>query len=86
MQKVDQEIRRIIDEQYALARRLIEENSDKVEAMTKALLEWETLDSDQLTDIMEGKLPREPKPKQATTPPPPPQKDGTTGAAAPAAT
>ncbi|MFA5914534.1 MAG: cell division protein FtsH, partial [Burkholderiales bacterium] len=87
MQKVDQEIRRIIDEQYALARRLIEENKDKVEAMTKALLEWETLDSDQLTDIMEGKPPREPKPKQSgTTPPPPPQKDGTTGAAAPLAT
>jgi cell division protease FtsH len=87
MQKVDQEIRRIIDEQYALARRLIEENSDKVEAMTKALLEWETLDSDQLNDIMEGKAPREPKPKQSgTVPPPPPQKDGTTGAAAPAAT
>jgi cell division protease FtsH len=87
MQKVDQEIRRIIDEQYALARRLIEENKDKVEAMTKALLEWETLDSDQLNDIMEGKPPREPKPKQSgTTPPPPPQKDGTTGAAAPLAT
>ena len=87
MQKVDQEIRRIIDEQYALARRLIEDNSDKVEAMAKALLEWETLDSDQLNDIMEGKAPREPKPKQSsTTPPPPPQKDGTTGAAAPLAT
>jgi len=85
MQKVDQEIRRIIDEQYALARRLIEENSDKVEAMTKALLEWETLDSDQLNDIMEGKAPREPKPSQSGTTPPPPQKDGTTGAAAPSA-
>jgi len=87
MQKVDQEIRRIIDEQYALARRLIEENRDKVEVMAAALLEWETLDSDQLNDIMEGKPPRDPKPKQSgTTPPPPPQKDGTTGAAAPAAT
>ncbi|MGP1675664.1 MAG: ATP-dependent zinc metalloprotease FtsH [Burkholderiales bacterium] len=86
MQKVDQEIRRIIDEQYALARRLIEENSDKVEAMAKALLEWETLDSDQLDDIMEGKPPRPPKlPQSGTTPPPPPQKDGTAGAAAAAA-
>ena len=45
MQKVDQEIRRIIDEQYALATKLLEENRDKVEAMTKALLEWETIDS-----------------------------------------
>ena len=87
MQKVDQEIRRIIDEQYALARRLIEGNSDKVEAMTKGLLEWETLDSDQLNDIMEGKAPRPPKVSQSgTTPPPPAQKEGPTGAAAPAAT
>jgi len=87
MQKVDQEIRRIIDEQYALARLLIEENRDKVEAMAKALLEWETLDSDQLDDIMAGKPPRPPKLTQSgTTPPPPPQKDGTAGAAAPAAT
>jgi cell division protease FtsH len=85
MQKVDQEIRRIIDEQYALARRLIEEHSDKVEAMAKALLEWETLDSDQLDDIMAGKPPRAAKPTQSGTTPPP-QKDGTTGAAAPAAT
>src|SRR6202008_2077721 len=46
LQKVDSEIRRIIDEQYKLARRLIEENRDKVEAMTRALLEWEKLDSD----------------------------------------
>jgi len=86
MQKVDQEIRRIIDEQYALARRLIEENSDKVEAMATALLELETLDADQLNDIMEGKAPRAPKLKQSGTTPPPAQKDGTTGAAAPAAT
>jgi cell division protease FtsH len=87
LQKVDQEIRRIIDEQYALARRLIEENRDKVEIMTKSLLEWETLDSDQLNDIMEGKAPRPPKPTQSgTTPPPPPQKDGPASAAAPAAT
>ncbi|TAN76349.1 MAG: ATP-dependent metallopeptidase FtsH/Yme1/Tma family protein, partial [Gallionella sp.] len=45
MQQVDAEIRRIIDQQYALARRLIEENRDKIEAMAKALLEWETLDA-----------------------------------------
>ncbi|MBI3141155.1 MAG: ATP-dependent metallopeptidase FtsH/Yme1/Tma family protein [Rhodocyclales bacterium] len=61
MQKVDAEIRRIIDQQYSLARGLIEGNRDKVEAMTKALLEWETLDADQLDDIMAGRPPREPK-------------------------
>ncbi|MCD4484849.1 cell division protein FtsH, partial [Chromobacterium vaccinii] len=62
MQQVDQEIRRIIDEQYALARRLLEENRDKVEAMTAALLEFETIDAEQINDIMEGKPPRPPKP------------------------
>ncbi len=67
MQQVDAEIRRIIDEQYALARRLLEENRDKVEAMTKALLEWETIDAEQINDIMAGKVPRAPKPP--ATPP-----------------
>ena len=62
MQKVDQEIKRIIDEQYGLARRLIEANRDKVEAMATALLEWETLDSDQVEDVMQGRPPRPPKP------------------------
>ena len=61
MQKVDEEVRRIIDEQYALARRLIEDNSDKMHAMAKALLEWETIDSEQLDDIMAGRAPRPPK-------------------------
>ena len=70
MQKVDAEIRRIIDEQYALARRLIEENSDKVETMTQALLEWETLDADQVNDIMAGKPPRPPKPTSNSVKPP----------------
>ncbi len=58
MEKVDAEIRRIIDQQYALARRILEENRDKVEAMAQALLEVETLDSDQINDIMEGNPPR----------------------------
>ena len=62
MQKVDAEIRRIIDQQYALARKLIEDNRDKVEVMAKALLEWETIDADQINDIMEGRPPRPPKP------------------------
>ncbi|MDR2688577.1 MAG: ATP-dependent zinc metalloprotease FtsH [Azoarcus sp.] len=71
MQKVDAEVRRIVDEQYALARRLLEENRDKVEAMTAALLEWETIDADQVNDIMEGRPPRPPKP----TPEPQPHTD-----------
>jgi cell division protease FtsH len=71
MQKVDSEIRRIIDQQYALARGLLEGNRDKVEAMAKALLEWETLDAEQVEDIMSGRPPRPPKPVAAkpNTPP-----------------
>jgi len=61
MQKVDAEVRRIIDEQYALARKLIEDNQDKMHAMAKALLDWETIDSDQIDDIMAGRPPREPQ-------------------------
>ena len=60
-QKVDNEIRSILDQQYALARKLLEENRDKVEKMAKLLLEWETLDSDQVNDIMDGIDPRPPK-------------------------
>ncbi len=67
MQKVDAEIRRIIDQQYALARQLLEDNRDKVEAMTKALLEWETIDAEQIDDIMSGKPPRPPKPAQSAS-------------------
>ncbi|PKO34599.1 MAG: cell division protein FtsH [Betaproteobacteria bacterium HGW-Betaproteobacteria-7] len=69
MQKVDLEIRRIIDQQYALARQLLEDNRDKVEAMTKALLEWETIDAEQIDDIMAGKEPRPPKPSPSVTRP-----------------
>ena len=69
MEKVDMEVRRIIDEQYNLARRLIEENSDKMHAMAKALLEWETIDTEQLDDIMAGKEPRPPKDWTPRNPP-----------------
>jgi cell division protease FtsH len=81
MQKVDAEIRRIVDQQYQHARRLIEGNREKVEAMAKALLEWETLDAEQINDIMEGRPPRPPKP---AAPPAPPSKDIPPTATAPA--
>lgn len=69
MRQVDAEVRRIIDEQYALARRLIEQNADKMHAMAKALLEWETIDSEQIDDIMAGRPPRPPKDAAPNTPP-----------------
>jgi cell division protease FtsH len=85
---VDGEIRRILDEQYALARRLIESNRDKLEAMAKALLEWETIDADQVNDIMAGQPPRPPKvaPPQASQPPRDNPPGGSTAPAAPAPT
>jgi cell division protease FtsH len=64
MQKVDSEIRRIIDEQYGVARKILEENRDKAEAMAAALLEWETIDAEQIEDIMSGRPPRPPKTPQ----------------------
>jgi len=70
MQKVDEEIRKIIDSQYAVARKLLEDNRDKVEAMAKALLELETIDSDQIADIMAGRPVRPPKPTSPSAGPP----------------
>ena len=85
MQKVDQEIRRVIDEQYTLSRQLLEQNRDKVEAMAKALLELETIDADQIDDIMAGLPPRPPKPPQNPHPQPPPRGDAARAAAPSAA-
>jgi cell division protease FtsH len=81
MQKVDAEIRKIIDQQYTLAKKLIVDNRAKVEAMAKALLEWETIDAEQIQDIIDGRPPRPPKPAQAPQQPPQP---GAPGAPEPA--
>ena len=60
-QEVDAEVRRILDEQYAIAYKILDENRDKMETMTRALMEWETIDRDQVIEIMEGKQPSPPK-------------------------
>jgi cell division protease FtsH len=83
LQKVDAEIRRIIDQQYRVARKLLEDNRDKVETMAKALLELETLDADQIGDIMDGKPPRAPKPSSSQTPAKPASNGGPQGETAP---
>lgn len=59
-QKVDAEIRRILDEQYEVARRILEEKRSVVEAMTAALLEWETIDAEQVRALMDGRTPNPP--------------------------
>ena len=61
LQQIDTAIRDLVNQQYRLARGLLEENRDKVEVMAKALLEWETLGTEQIDDIMAGKKPTAPK-------------------------
>ena len=61
MQEVDAEVRRIIDEQYAVAYKILDENRDKMHTMAKALIEWETIERDQVLEIMAGKQPSPPK-------------------------
>jgi cell division protease FtsH len=55
-----------------MSRSLLERNRDKVEAMAKALLEWETIDADQINDIMAGREPRPPKVAPTPRPSDPP--------------
>ena len=71
---VDSEQSKIIDEQYARAKKILEDNRDKVEAMTKALIEWETIDSSQIADIM-----ADIEPKPPTAKPAPKSSDGDSG-------
>ena len=59
-QKVDAEIRRILDEQYQVAKRILDEKRSVVEAMAAALLEWETIDAEQVKALMEGRTPNPP--------------------------
>ena len=61
MREVDAEIRVIIDTQYEKARELLNNNREKVEIMSKALLEWETIDESQINDIIDGKPPKPPE-------------------------
>ncbi|MFG0410249.1 ATP-dependent zinc metalloprotease FtsH [Pseudomonas sp. NY5710] len=58
---IDSEVRSIIDQCYATAKQLLVENRDKLEAMTEALMKYETIDADQIDDIMAGRTPREPR-------------------------
>ncbi|PJI48758.1 MAG: ATP-dependent zinc metalloprotease FtsH [Pseudomonas sp.] len=58
---IDQEVRRIIDDCYGIAKRLLEENRDRLDMMADALMKYETIDADQIDDIMAGRTPREPR-------------------------
>jgi len=57
---IDKEVRKIIDECYSKAEQILEDNRNLLELMKSALIQYETIDSDQIDDIMEGKKPRPP--------------------------
>jgi cell division protease FtsH len=59
--KIDEEVTKIIDLNYKRADRILKENVDKLHAMAKALIRYETIDNEQVKDIMEGREPRPPK-------------------------
>ncbi len=59
--QIDLEVRAIIDRCYARAKQLLEENRDILEAMKDALMEYETIDSDQVDDLMTRKAVRPPR-------------------------
>lgn len=59
--QIDEEVRRIIDECYDTAKKLLVENRDKLDAMAEALMKYETIDAEQIDDIMNGREPREPR-------------------------
>ena len=59
--KIDAEIKKIIDDSYSKAKKLLNDNLDKLHVMADALLKYETIDADQIDDIMAGAEPREPK-------------------------
>lgn len=75
MQQVDAEIRRILDEQYKRARDLIEGHQKEMHCMAKALLDWETIDGDQIDDILAGNEPRPPKSPMTGSAKPEPRKE-----------
>lgn len=60
-EEIDREVRAIIDMCYGTAKKHLEDNRDKLEDMAAALMLYETIDADQINDIMEGRAPRPPK-------------------------
>jgi len=58
---IDLEVRSIIDHCYDTARQILADNRDKLDVMAETLMKYETIDSDQIDDIMAGRTPREPR-------------------------
>ncbi|HLV76768.1 MAG TPA: ATP-dependent zinc metalloprotease FtsH [Marinobacter sp.] len=60
-QRIDEEVRNIIDTCYETAKQILMDNRDKLDMMADALMKYETIDRYQIDDIMEGREPRPPK-------------------------
>jgi cell division protease FtsH len=58
---IDEEVRHIIDSSYERAKTILDEQVDKLHAMAKALMKFETIDGPQIKDIMEGREPQPPE-------------------------
>jgi len=57
---IDEEVRAVIDRNYRRAETILKEQRDKLDNMAEALIKYETIDQDQIADIMAGKPPRPP--------------------------
>jgi cell division protease FtsH len=66
---IDEEIRSVIDANYDRAERILRENLDKLQVMAEALVKYETIDHEQIDDIMGGRQPRIPKDWEDSQPP-----------------
>jgi cell division protease FtsH len=73
-QEIDSEVKRIINEAYARSKSLIEQHRDKLEIIANALLEYETLDGEQVNAIVQTGV--------FTPPPPAPKVEPPSGAVA----
>ncbi|MEV8519446.1 ATP-dependent zinc metalloprotease FtsH [Dyella marensis] len=82
--KIDEEVRAILDRNYARTKQLLTNNIDKLHVMAEALLQYETIDAHQIDEIMAGRVPGPPadwtKSATGSTPPPPPPPRGDAGA------
>ena len=70
---IDEEVRRIIDRNYQRSSTLLKENEERLHAMAEALIRYETINVDQIKDVMEGREPRPPRtrrinPRRAANP------------------
>lgn len=70
--QIDEDVRAVINRNYSRAEQILKDNVDKLHNMAKALIKYETIDSDQIDAIMEGREPGEPKDwtDRSSTPPP----------------